>query len=348
MGNRLRIGIAGLGRIGWHFHAQCLKESADFTIAAVNDPVDERLREAREAFGCGTYVDFDRMLDEAELDAVVIATPTHLHKAMALAAFRRNLHVMLEKPMAVDAEEAAAIVRAARRRERLLTVYQPHRVMAYFQQIKAIVDSGVIGRICRVQVGMFSFSRRDDWQSLRKYGGGMLNNYGAHGLDQVLQLVGYDIRRHFCSLQTVATLGDADDVVKVIVETKHGVLGELDISQASAISPYRLNVWGTCGGLVLEERKAIRLRRYDPSQLPAKQVNRALASTDRRYPSEPIPWQEEEIPIDPAREIDVHANFAAAIRGGAPLAVPPDETLKLMRLLGKLRTDAGRIRDFRR
>lgn len=347
MGNRIRIAIAGLGRIGWQFHAQQLRDSKAFVIAAVTDPVAERRAEAEAEFHCPAFDDFDRMLAETKLDAVTIATPTHLHKPMALAAFRRNLHVMLEKPMAVDAAEAALIVAAAKRKTRVLTVYQPHRLMAYFQQIKATVDSGIIGRVCRVQSGMFSFSRRDDWQSLRKYGGGMLNNFGAHGLDQLLQLVGYDVRRLFCQLQTVATVGDADDVVKVVLETRQGVLAELDICQASSINPYRMNIWGTCGGLTYEQGQTIKLRYFDPASLPPKTVNRALASAGRQYPSEPMAWQEKAITIDPAYEIDLYTNFAAAIRGKAPLTVPPEDTLKLMRLIGRLRTDAGRIRDFR-
>lgn len=347
MGKRIRIAIAGLGRIGWQYHAQQLRESADFEIAAVTDPLAERRAEAESEFHCPAFEDFDRMLAETKLDAVTIATPTHLHKPMALAAFRRHLHVVLEKPMAADAAEAAAIVVAGRRANRVLTVYQPHRLMAYFQHIKATVESGIIGRVCRVQSGMFSFSRRDDWQSLRRYGGGMLNNYGAHGLDQILQLVGYDVRRLFCQLQTVATVGDADDAVKIVLETRQGVLAELDISQASSINPYRMNIWGTCGGLTYEQGQPIKLRYFDPASLPPKTVNRALASAGRQYPSEPIAWQEKDIAVDPAFEIDLYANVADAIRGKAPLAVPPDDTLKLMRLIGRLRDDAGRIRDFR-
>jgi predicted dehydrogenase len=65
--------------------------------------------------------------------------------------------------------------------------------------------------VYHVRRALFNFARRDDWQSLRRYGGGMLNNYGAHAIDQVLQLIGYDIRRVFCNLRLVASLGDADE-----------------------------------------------------------------------------------------------------------------------------------------
>lgn len=347
MARKLKVAISGLGRIGWDFHAQQLKQSSAFSIAAVNDPVCTRREEGSACFHCPAYADFETMLKEVSLDAVVIATPTHLHKPMALSAFRHNLHVILEKPMALDSREAAIIVNAAKRKDRLLTVYQPHRLQAYFQHIKKLVDSGRIGRVYRAQIGLFSFSRRNDWQSLRKFGGGMLNNYGAHGMDQLLQLIGYDVRRCFGTLQRVATLGDADDSAKVVVETRHGVLGELDISQASAIKPYRINLWGTCGGLQMGHDNVIRLRWFDPSLLPAKKINRSLASEDRRYPSDAIEWQEEKLTIDESLGIDLYANVSAAIRRKEKLAVHPDETLKLMKLLDRLKTDAGKIRDFR-
>ena len=186
---------------------------------------------------------------QPDLDAVVIATPTHLHKPMAVAALRRGLHVIIEKPMARDAREATAIIREAKKRRRVLTVYQPARLGAEFQHLRRIIATGKIGRIVHVQNGMFSHWRRNDWQALRKYGGGMLANYGAHAIDTTLQLIGYDIQRIFCHRQIVASLGDAEDTVTLILQTRRGVLGDVEINQASTISPYHLIVWGTYGAL---------------------------------------------------------------------------------------------------
>ncbi|MBT4823326.1 MAG: Gfo/Idh/MocA family oxidoreductase, partial [Lentisphaerae bacterium] len=204
---KLKIAVAGLGRIGWNFHAKRIDASADFELAAVGDTVPERRAEAEDVFGCRSYADFATMIAEESLDAVVIATPTHLHLDMTLAAFEAGLDVLLEKPMASNLTEATEIVEAAEKLGRVLTVYQPHRLNAYFQHLKAIVDAGQIGRITQVLRGSFSYSRRNDWQSLQEYGGGMLNNYGAHFLDQVLQLIGYDTKRVVCDLQKVASLG---------------------------------------------------------------------------------------------------------------------------------------------
>lgn len=342
MAERIRIGVAGLGRIGWHFHCRALARHLDFTLAAVQDPEPERRREAEATYGAAGYANFGAMLRDADLQAVVIATPTHLHRPMAEEALGSGCHVLLEKPMAQTLAAAEAILDAATRHQRVLTIYQPHRAEASFQHLCHLLATGKIGQVYHVRRGMFSFARRNDWQSLRRYGGGMLNNYGAHALDQVLQLVGYDVQRVFCNLRLVASLGDAEDVVKVLLETRQGVLGEVDINQATAIQPYELQVWGTRGAITLQGG-TLTLRYFRPEDLPPKALDPHLASANREYPSDPVPWQEERIPVDPRLAVDVHANFAAAIREGAPLLVAPHETVAVMRVIEQCRADAGAI-----
>ncbi|MBN2448758.1 MAG: Gfo/Idh/MocA family oxidoreductase [Lentisphaeria bacterium] len=339
------IGVAGLGRIGWNFHCARLAQHPDWHLAAVADTEPARRAEAEQTHGCAAFADFAAMCRGVPLDAVVIATPTHLHEPMVMEALRQGLHILLEKPMATGYAEAERIVTAAEEAGRVLTVYQPHRLAAYFQHLKAILADGRIGRITMVQRGAFSFARRNDWQSLRRYGGGMLANYGAHYLDQVLHLVGGDIRRSWCSLQRVASLGDADDVVKVVLETADGVVADCTISQASVGNPYEFVVWGNTG-LVQQQGKSFRVRWFDPAALPPKTLDPHLASEARRYPHDRIEAQEEVVPVDASRQLDVFANFAAAIRGTAPLFVPPRETLAVMRLLEQCRIDSGGIREL--
>lgn len=339
----LRIGVAGLGRIGWNFHCRRLAEHSDFHLVAVADTDVQRLAEAKDTHGCSVFERFGDMLENVALDAVVIATPTHLHEAMTLDAFARGLHVLLEKPMALDYAEAERIVRAAEAASRVLTVYQPHRLNAYFQHFKTLIESGRIGRLTRVQRGSFSYSRRNDWQSLLEFGGGMLSNYGAHFLDQVLQLIGYDIDRVTCNLQLVASLGDADDVVDVTLRTTTGVVGNCLISQASVIKPYEFIAWGTHGGIELAAN-TFTVKAFDPAALPPKEVDPSLGSADRKYPSDALDLREDIIPVDPAYGIDVFANFADAIRNGTELAAPPRETLQLMSVIEQCRTSAGTIR----
>lgn len=245
--------------------------------------------------------------------------------------------------MAQTVRDGEAIVRTARACRRVLTVYQPLRAAAYYQQVRRLIAGGKIGTVYYVRRGMFNFARRNDWQSLRKFGGGMLNNYGAHALDQVLQLVGYDVKRVFCALRRVASLGDAEDVVKIVFETKRGLIGEVDINQACAQSLYELEAIGTTG-VIAYKAGQLHVRRFSPAELKPKHLDRKLASARREYPSDSIAFKEETIPVDARYEVDVYRDFARAIRAGTAPFVDPRETLALLRITARCRRNAERIR----
>jgi predicted dehydrogenase len=341
---RIRIGVAGLGRIGWSFHCGQISASKDFVLAAVVDPCEERRAEAIATYGCDAFADFDAMIRDADLDAVVIATPTHFHKAHALAAFRKGLHVLLEKPMAMNLKEGRSIASAAKRAGRILTVYQPHRLHARYRHLRRIIDSGKIGEVYHVRIGMFNFARRNDWQSLVKFGGGMLANYGAHCIDAVFGIIGSQVANTFCSLRRVASLGDADDVVKISYKTRQGAIGEIDINQASVENPYQFEVYGTQGFIGFQNGgRELRVRHFSARKLGKASLNSDLASANRRYPSDDIKIKEEIIPVNPKYAINLYADLAKAIRNGTAPAILPEETLAVMKMIETCREQAGRI-----
>lgn len=339
---KLKIGVIGLGRIGWQFHCPAIAKRPEFELIGVADPVADRRAEAERTYHCAAFADYRELLKLPGLQVVTIAAPTHLHRPMAIAALKRGLHVMLEKPMAVTAREGAEIVRTARARRRVLTGYQPMRANARFQHLRRLIADGRIGAIYQVRFGLFGFARRDDWQSLRKFGGGMLANYGAHALDQVLQLIGYDLRRVFCHLRRVASLGDAEDVVKIVIETKRGLIGEVDINQACVRRLYELEVIGTTGVIVFEEGK-FQIRYFAKAALKPKRLNSSLAAAQRQYPHEGLPCKEECVEVDQRYAVDVYQDLARAIRTGKKPLVDPREPLAVLRLFEQCRRDAKRI-----
>ena len=344
----IRIGVAGLGRIGWKCHCREIAQHPEFQLAAVQDVEPERRREAETVYGATSYATFGAMLRRGDLEAVAIATPTHLHCRMAVAALRAGCHVLLEKPMARDAKEAEEILRAAKHAKRLLTVFQSVRAQAYVQHLRSLLDSGTVGRVYHVRLSGHRYVRRDDWQSLRRYGGGTLLNYGSHLLDELLQLIGYGVARAFCDRKVVASLGDAEDVLKILLVTRDGVTGEIDINQASTIAVPRVQVWGTAGALELSpELDAFTVTRLPASDLPPKELNPSLASRDRLYPSDNGRLRRKTIAVNRKYGVDIHANFASAIRRGTPLFVQPEEPLAVMRLIDQCRRDGGAVRRIR-
>ena len=338
---KLRIGVTGLGRIGWR-HCEALAAHADFTLAAVADPVGARREEAATKHGCTVFATHNELVTGAQLDAVVIASPTHFHRAMAVGAFKAGLHVLLEKPMAVTLAEARIIATAAERAQRILTVYQPLRLLADHQQVRQIIASGKLGQIYHIKRGAFGWGRRNDWQALSKYGGGMLNNYGAHYIDQLLDLTGRDIDRQFCRLGRVAAMGDAEDVVKIVYQTTTGVLGEVEINQATPRAGFELEVYGT-HGVLWKEANSLKVRYFRPAELPARELETTLASVGRQYPRDNAKFYDEETPIDAKYALNVYTDLAQAIRTGGEPYIKPSETLAVMQLLERCRKDARRI-----
>jgi predicted dehydrogenase len=179
------------------------------------------------------------------------------------------------------------------------------------------------------------YIRRNDWQAFRRHGGGMLNNYGTHYIDQSLYIAGSRAKHISCMLRTVASLGDADDVVKVLIETENGVILDIDINQAAA---YRLPAWqilGKYGSLVLDEKKQTwKARFFRPEELEDIRVQESLAAQDRRYESgETIPWQELTFHLSKYQPISYYDKCYKYFALDAKPFVPINETREIMRIL---------------
>lgn len=338
----LKTAVVGLGRIGWRTHIpQIIQRSDRFVLAAVVDVSQDRLDEAKKVYGVNGYTDISEMIHAEKPDLVVIASPTHLHCEHGCTAMNLGCDVFLDKPMAVDYETACIIAKCAEQTGRKLMIYQPHRASAAVNQLMAIIDSGIIGKLCSIHANRNGYVRRSDWQAFRKYGGGMLNNYGAHFIDVLIYMARDKVRRLYCTTDTVASAGDADDVVKIVFRTERGITLDININQAAALSGPDWIVYGQHGAIICEGQQ-LRVRWFNPNAVPQIQASDALAAANRSYNNDiPLPWVEEVIPVDP--------NFAVAFydkayeyfaEDKAPY-VPVSETLYVMDLIKQCNENAS-------
>jgi len=333
----MKTALIGLGRIGWRFHLPELTKRAGFGKVIVVDTNADRLAEAKESFCVEGYSDFAEMLKQEHPNLVVIASPTHLHKMHALMALESGADVFLDKPMARDLTEAQEIADAAVTYNRKLMIYQPHRVTPELQVAKRILASGKLGKLFMVKRASASYNRRADWQAFRKFGGGMLNNYGAHYVDQVLYLTGANVTDIQCWRRKIASLGDADDVVKIVMDTQEGILLDIDISQAAglAISPMMLfGQYGTAELGYSAQGQQFRVKYLVPEELPPLEASEILMAKDRQYNADAgLPWHEEIIPVKPEDAVSFY-DYAESfyLNGGKPL-VEVCETMNIMRIL---------------
>lgn len=333
----LRTAVIGLGRIGWRFHVPNAARHDGFELAAVVDPLQERLDEAKAEFGAKGYKDYRSMLDSEKLDLVVIASPTKFHAEHAVAAFKQGCHVFCDKPMTPTLQEADSMIAAMREHGKKLMIYQPHRVGSDVVALREILRQGIIGPVYMIKRASSSYDRRNDWQAFRKHGGGMLNNYGAHYIDQSLYISGSKAKRISCTLRTIASLGDADDLVKAVIETENGVIIDIDINQAAAHSLRPWQVFGKYGSLNLDGG-IWRARFFDPEALEEIGVQDGFAAEARRYGSgEKIPWQERDYPISDFQSINFYQKCYEYFALDEKPFVPVEETREVMRVLDACR-----------
>jgi predicted dehydrogenase len=337
----LRTAVVGLGRVGWQVHAPQVAAHEGFALVAAVDPLEERRQEAVEQYGVRGYGSYKEMLAQEDLDLVVIASPTPYHAEQTIAAFERGCDVFCDKPIAPTLAEADRMIDAMRAHGRKLMLYQPHRARAATVALQAILAQGWIGPLYMIKSARAAYIRRNDWQAFQRYGGGMLNNYGAHHIDLLLHLSGSRAARVYCALRAVATLGDAEDVVKAVIETENGVLLDLDINMASAHGMRPWQVLGKRGSAILdEEEKAWKVRYYREEVLGEGIVHEELAAPQRKYGNidEKIPWEEVTVPVAEYEAVDYYEQCYRFYALDQAPYVPVEETREVMRVMEMCRT----------
>ena len=333
--DKIRVGIAGLGRSGWNIHANILSQLKDkYEVVAVTDPLEERRKEAVEKFGCSAYTDFDTFIKDDRIELVVVATPSYLHAEHSIKALEAGKDVVSEKPMATNLEEADAMIEAAKRTGKILTIFQNSLFMPDFLKIKEIVRSGKLGRLVLVKIYGHSFGRRWDWQTLKKFGGGELRNNGVHYIIQGLDLIGDKEPEVFCELQRTLTLGDAEDHVKIVMKAENAPLIDIEVTRACAYPQNKWLIMATQGGLT-GTHNSLRWKYFDPKDLPPRQVE-TRPTPDRSYNREEIPWEEESWTTSKgfsSSGIIFYEELYRTLRYGAPPPVSPEKVRKVMKIV---------------
>ena len=292
----IRVGIAGYGRSGFGIHTRWLREvPQDFRIVAVADQLPERRAEAAEEWGCPVYDDYRSLLagSRDELDLVVVALPSDLHVPGAIAALEAGIPTVCEKPLGRSVAEFDRMTAAARSAGVPLLPFQNSRFAPYFQQIQAVLASGVLGEVLHVRLDWSGFARRWDWQTLQERCGGNLLNTGPHPMDHAICLLAGAEPQVCCQMRAIQPFGgDAEDYCNVTLYGPDQPTVEVVLSSYAAFpSGERCNIHATHGGLTATADE-VRWKYFDPERAPHHEL-RPGWSDQRGYCSEELPWVEE-------------------------------------------------------
>ena len=338
----LKVAVVGLGRIGWQYHLPEIKAHCGFELAAVADPLQSRLDEAKTEYGARGYIDYSQMLQAEKLDLVVIASPTQFHCEQIIMAFESGCDVFCEKPVAPNLEQMNAIIEAKNKYCKKFMAYQPHRAVAEAVALKHIISEGFLGQIYMHKRVCAAYNRRSDWQAFKSNGGGMLNNYGSHFIDQLVYFADSKVIDTRCLTRKIATLGDADDVVRILMQTDAGILLDLDINMASAFDSNCWQVYGNYGTAFLNHN-IWRIKYFNPCELEDVNIQTTLAAQGRSYSNgEKIPWRLKEFNTEDFTPIDYYNKCYDYFAVDEKPFVDIMESYNLIELIEKCRADENK------
>jgi scyllo-inositol 2-dehydrogenase (NADP+) len=339
-GQPIRVGVVGLGRSGWNIHAKTILSRRDrFILTAVTDPAGDRRAEAVASSGCRAYEDFEGLVNDKSIELIVVASPNKLHTEHAITAMRAGKHVVCEKPFALTTDDADRMIDASEQADRVLVPFQNRRYEPHLLKVKEVMDSGVLGEIVQVRVTWHLFGRRWDWQTLRDFGGGSLNNNGSHLLDHALYVFGDGEPQVWADLKrTPLTSGDAEDHVKIVLYGEGHPTVDMELTNAAAYPQDRWHVMSSSGGL-RGGGDHLEWKWVDLDAMPPRPVDRRPAE-GRAYNNEPLEWRTEtwSAPTDarPAAEL-LYCDVYDAIRHARPHPITPQSVRRLIRVMEQCR-----------
>ncbi len=191
----LRVGIIGVGGIAEGKHLPALAKIDSVKMVAFCDLIEERASRNAAKYGIDgakVYTDYRKMLDAGGLDVVHICTPNISHSEITVAALESGCHVMCEKPMAKTAEGARAMVAAAKRTGKKLTIGYQNRFRTDSRYLKAYCEQGLLGDIYFAKAHALRRRAVPTWGVFldeEAQGGGPLIDIGTHSLDLTLWMM---------------------------------------------------------------------------------------------------------------------------------------------------------------
>jgi predicted dehydrogenase len=330
----IEVGLVGFGLAGRAFHAPVIHAVPGLHLAAI---LQRKGNEAAEKYpGVRIVGNLDELLAIEEIRLVVIATPNDTHYEIARQCLEAGRDVVVDKPFATTLEEAKALVQLAKEKGRLITVYQNRRYDGDFQAIRKVVAEGMLGRIVRFETSYDRYRpqlKAGAWRETRRAGSGILFDIAPHLIDHAMVLFGLP-EAVTADVRIEREHAAADDAFDIMLHYPHAMRAVLRSSILAAAPRPRFVLLGTGGSFVKQT--------FDPQE---NNLRRGYVPADGPWGAEPeenwgvltVPvgdsFEQRRIPSANCDFRDYYANLRDALLGRAPLAVTPEWSLDVMRIL---------------
>jgi len=332
MTDALRLAVVGAGGIAQVAHIPVLAKTRGTRLVALCDNDAAKARALADRFDVpDVYTDLEELLDSDTVDAVVIATPNHLHEPHALSALRAGVHVLCERPLALTARGAERVLGAAQRAGRRVLVGNNHRFRNDVQALDRYISNGELGKVVGVRAGMYAPRPPEGWRQRRaEAGGGAFLEHGFPLLDLALWVASFpDAERVSAYMVRGRGANGVEDTMLVGVELAGDISLGLDVS------------WGYIGD---RERSwfEVLLTRGSARLAPLRVVKEL---NGRAVDVSPSGAAARESPFLQSYRAQL-AHFVAVVTGDAPYE-PPTDQVSVLRMLEAIYKAADERREIR-
>ncbi|MFW6292147.1 MAG: Gfo/Idh/MocA family protein [Spirochaetota bacterium] len=326
----VRIGIVGLGNMG-SSHARDCNESEFVDLVALCDVDEKKLDEVGAQYSATLYPTAEKMMADADLEAVIVATPHYDHTPISIAAMERGIHVLCEKPVGVHVKDVRKMIdafEAAKKQHpdiKFAAMFQ-QRTFESWKKIKSMIDEGVLGKLVRATWIITTWFRTQYYYDTGSWratwsgeGGGVLLNQCPHNLDLYQWFFGLPER-----ITGIAEIGkyhriEVEDEVTAVFQHENGMVGHFITTTAEAPGTNRLEIVGENGRLVFDDGRLT----FDRNEQSMFEFSNTVEKSFAKVPSTP---ETIEVPADPAGpHRQVMETFARSIREGTPLVAEAPE-----------------------
>ena len=336
----VKIGIIGTGNMGSvHLGFFLDGKIPDARVTAVADLDEAKLKTVRETRK-GDYACFksgDELIEQADVDAVILATPHYSHPPLAVHAFEKGLHVLTEKPAGVYTKQVREMNEAAIRSGKIFGIMFNQRANPLHKEIREAVRSGAVGELKRVNWVITNWYRTQSYYDSGAWratwageGGGVLINQALHQLDLLQWFTGMPKKvRAFCGFGKWHDI-EVEDDVSAFFEYENGATGVFVTSTGEPHGVNRLEIAGTDGKLLCERGVLYHTRFQENEREFCKKCPSAFG--------EPAAETAERARLVGSfdRHTEILNNFVAAIRGDEDLFADGTEGLASVTLLNAM------------
>lgn len=246
------IGYGGAFNMGLH-HANAMNAVEGMRVVAACDTDRSRTKQAaKDLPGIRTYNSVAELLKDDDVDLCVVILPHNIHAEVCVQCSRAGKHVVVEKPMCITVKEATAMIQAAEKTGKMLTVYHNRRHDGDFRALLQAVRSGLIGQVFHVEMFGGGYQPpRDWWRADKEVSGGAFYDWGAHYLDWLLHIIPEKmdyVTGHFHKL--VWHKMTNEDHVEAVIRFRNGAVANVQQSTIAAMGKPRWRVLGTEGAIM--------------------------------------------------------------------------------------------------